>query len=103
MSSAFLQEYNFLRNVLKFYMELLQRAPSGNNGGNLITPIQFNANARAIDDILLNIEGIVAFIYYGVYQQAMPSILGTVSQTQANNIYPIYDALGTTRPTLNIV
>jgi expansin (peptidoglycan-binding protein) len=103
MSSAFLQEYNFLRNVLKFYMDLLHKAPSGNNGGNLITPIQFDANARAIDDILLNIEGIVAFIYYGAYQQSMPSITGPVSQAQANNIYAIYDALGATRPILNIV
>ena len=103
MSSAFLQEYNFLRNVLKFYMDLLHKAPSGNNGGNLITPIQFDANARAVDDILLNIEGIVAFIYYGAYQQPMPSISSQVSQTQATNIYAIYDALGASRPILNIV
>jgi len=103
MSSAFLQEYNFLRNVLKFYMDLLQKAPSGNNGGNLITPIQFDAEARAIDNVLLDIEGIVAFIYYSVYQEGMPPISGAVTQTQANNIYPIYDALGATRPILNIV
>ena len=84
-------------------MSLLHKAPSGNNGGNLITPIQFDANAKAIDSILLDIEGIVAYIYYGVYQQAMPPISGTVSQAQANDIYPIYDALGATRPILNII
>lgn len=103
MSSVFLQEYNFLKKVLEFYMNLLHKAPSGNNGGNLITPIQFDASVRAIDNVLLDIEGIVSFIYYGVYQQAMPPISGAVSQTQANNIYPIYDALGATRPILNII
>ena len=103
MSSVFLQEYNFLKNVLKFYMDLLHKAPSGNNGGNLITPIQFDAEARAIDNVLLDIEGIVAYIYYNVFNVAMPSLSGGVTSTEANNIISIYDALGAARPSLNFI
>jgi len=103
MSSTFLQEYNFLKKIIQFYINALQNAPSGNNGGNLLTTIQFDATARSINNVLLNIEGVVAFIYYNVYQQSMPPISGSVSQIQATNIYSIYDALGSTRPILNII
>ena len=84
-------------------MSLLQNAPSGNNGGNLITPVQFNAEARAIDNVLLDIEGIVAYIYYNVFNVAMPPLSGGVTSTQANNIISIYDALGASRPSLNFI
>jgi hypothetical protein len=103
MSSTFLQEYNFLRNILQFYINLLDKAPSGNNGGNLITPVQFNAEARAVDNVLLDIEGIVAYIYYNVFNVAMPSLSGGVTSTEANNIISIYDALGAARPSLNFI
>jgi|UniRef100_A0A6C0LEU8 hypothetical protein len=103
MSSAFLKEYGFLKNFLQYYMNLLQNAPSGNNGGNLTTPIQFDAKASLIDNVLLDIEGIVAYIYYQAFNIIMPSIRGNVTQIEADNIYSIYDALGATRPILNIV
>jgi hypothetical protein len=103
MSSTFLKEYNFLKNVLQFYMSLLQNAPSGNNGGNLITPIQFDAEARAVDNVLLDIEGIVAYIYYNVFNIAMPPLSGGVTSTEAANIISIYDALGAARPSLNFI
>ena len=103
MSSTFLKEYIFLKNFLQYYMNLLNNAPSGNNGGNLTTSIQFDGKASLIDNVLLDIEGIVAYIYYQAFNIAMPSIRDDVTQTQADNIYSIYDALGATRPILNIV
>jgi hypothetical protein len=103
MSSTFLKEYEFLKNVLQFYINVLNTAPSGNNGGNLTTPIQFDGKASLIDNVLLDIEGIVAYIYYQAFNISMPSIRSDVTQTEADNIYSIYDALGATRPILNIV
>lgn len=103
MSSNFLREYGFLQNFLQFYMNLLNNAPSGNNGGNLTTPIQFDGRASLIDNVLLDIEGLVAYIYYQAFNIVMPSIRGDVTQGEADNIYAIYDALGATRPILNIV
>jgi len=103
MSSTTLKEYEFLKNFLQYYMNLLNNAPSGNNGGNLTTPIQFDGRASLIDNVLLDIEGIVAYIYYQAFNSVMPQIRGNVTQTEADNIYAIYDALGATRPILNIV
>jgi hypothetical protein len=103
MSTSFLKDYIFLRDILGYYITLLNKAPSGNNGGNLITPIQFDARASIIDNILLDIEGIVAYIYFGAFNSAMPSIKNGVTQTEADNIYTIYDLLGALRPILNII
>ena len=84
-------------------MNLLTAAPSGNNGGTLISTIEFNASANAVENILLDIEGIVAYIYYGAFQLAMPRLSGTVTQLEADNINAIYNALGASPPLLNIV
>jgi hypothetical protein len=35
MSSTTLKEYEFLKNFLQYYMNLLNNAPSGNNGGKI--------------------------------------------------------------------
>jgi hypothetical protein len=84
-------------------MNLLSNAPSGNNGGTLISTVQFNANVKTIENVLLDIEGVVAYIYYGAFQQTMPALTGAISQSQANNIFAIYDAIKVSRPVLIIV
>jgi hypothetical protein len=84
-------------------MILLTQAPSGNNGGTLISTVQFDASVKAIENILLDIEGVVAYIYYGAFNQQMPPLNGTVTQSQANNIIDIYNAIQVSPPVLNIV
>lgn len=103
MSSQLIDDYKFVQQMIQYYMGLLSSAPSGNNGGILISTIEFNANARSVENILLGIEGLVAYIYYGAFHLAMPSLSGTVTQTQANNIIAIYNALNIIPPVLNIV
>ena len=103
MRLELISDYLFLKDMILHYRYLLTNAPSGNNGGNLVTTIEFNAKASALENVLLDIEGIVAYIYYGAFQLVMPALSGPVSQSQANNIIAIYNALGATPPTLNIV
>ena len=103
MNITILNDYRFLQTLVQYYMKLLTTAPSGNNGGTLISTIQFNASANAVENVLLDIQGIVAYIYYGAFQQPMPPLSGTVTQAQANNIIAIYNALGASPPVLNIV
>ena len=103
MKLQLISDYLFLKDMILHYRYLLTNAPSGNNGGNLVTAIEFNARASALENVLLDIEGIVAYIYYGAFQESMPSLIGQVSQSEANNIIAIFNALGANPPTLNIV
>ena len=64
MNITILNDYRFLQLLVQYYMNLLTTAPSGNNGGTLISTVQFNASAKSIENILLDIEGIVAYIYF---------------------------------------
>lgn len=97
------QDYIFLTYIIDHYVSIIQTNPSGNYGGTMKIAVEFLANANDIQTYLLNIEGIVAFVYYETYNLKMPSITGNVSYLEASRINEIYDVMEITRPTLTIV
>jgi hypothetical protein len=103
MNNYIQQDYIFLTYIIDHYVAIIQTNPSGNYGGTMKVPVEFIANANNVQSFLLNIEGIVAIIYYETYNLKMPSILGNVSVLEGSRINEIYDVMQIPRPTLTIV
>ena len=76
--------------------------PTDLYGGSMQTEIIFNAYSDILNNVLLDISGIVAIVYFESFSEAMPSLLTTVSHLQAVRIFSIYDAMGVERPTLTM-
>lgn len=100
--SYILKSYQLLNSMLQHYISIVGTQPQEIYGGSLKTQLEFSASVDRFENVLLDISGIVAFVYLESFAEPMPSLLSTVSQLQAVRIFSIYDTIGVPRPSLII-
>jgi len=98
------QDYLFMNKIITQFKQVLGVVPAGKYGAQTYFDLNFGGIASSVDNISLELNGLIAYLYYSAYGSAMPDIfavpLPTLTQLEKDQIYAVYDAINVPRPIL---
>lgn len=92
-------DYKFLYTIMDNFKKLLLTVPFGNYGGSLYSTLQFKGSAIKAENVLLSIDGLIAYLYFKAFDSPFPK---NPTQEEINKLYSVYDALKISRPVITI-
>jgi hypothetical protein len=87
----------FLSTVIGQFKQILSVAPSGYFGGTIQINLEYAGYATSTESTVLNLEGLIQFLYSKVYGTLIPT---NPTATEKDQIYTVYDSLKLPRPNL---
>lgn len=98
------QDYLFMNKIITQFKQVLGVVPAGKYGAQTHFDLNFSGIASSIDNISLELNGLIAYLYYSVYATSMPDIFNSplpeLTELEKDQIYSVYDAINVPRPNL---
>jgi hypothetical protein len=98
------QDYVFMNKIITQFKQVLGVVPVGKYGAQTYFDLNFSAVASSVDNVSLELNGLIAYLYFSVYGTNIPDIfrspLPILTQLEKDQIYTVYDAINVPRPNL---